>query len=216
MKPTRSTGRGRPWKCFGTGSYVPKTSFLSEDGADPALPLPGKAERLRQRRRARALPLPGRRRRDRCVSCRPSGEAPSGGPALGSVTVPRQIRSARTRAALPRATSPPTAAASSSRPPKRSVPADTNGEGGCPARAPRSSNTPPAPTSMSGRPRSPDHARIRPRLQPPERWLHLPDLDRQEHLPLTLRRRLRSGDDVFFFTRQQPGRPRRRRTARRL
>jgi hypothetical protein len=121
---------GTPQEAFNTSSYFPKTAFLGEDGAVLV---------FRSQEQLTAYDNEGvpefyrwRSGQLTCLSCRPSGEAPGGGPASGTestfpaIRPPNDIQGVASR----------NLSADGRRfffeTPEALSPADTNGEAGCP------------------------------------------------------------------------------------
>ena len=186
---TRSNWAATPREPFGIASYAPKTAFVSADGQTllfrsqeqlTAYDNEGAAELYRFRGgRGGSAASPATRRAKRRAEDR-----------AGPDPLPRPIAPVARWRRSPRATSRPTATGSSSRPPKRWSPETPTAQGGCPLGHRLQSPRLPRRLRVGGG-RAAAACKERPRLLPPQRGLHLPDLDRQERVPLALRRRLR-------------------------
>jgi hypothetical protein len=194
-----------PREVFGTGSYLPKTSFVSDDGKT----LLFRSQEKLADSETEGVPELYRYQADegpeaiKCVSCPPSGEAPSSRPSLGSVAFPglgplssiMAVSSRNMSADGSRVFFETTEALS---------PADTNGADGCPRAGSPGQDYPAcldvyeweAPGSgtckEAGFPFSPLSGGC----------VYLISTGKSE-FPSLFADASASGEDVFFFTRQQ-------------
>ena len=193
---------GTPRELFSTAGYTPKTAFVSKDGETllfrsseklTAYDNEGVSELYRYSAADGTL---------RCVSCPPSGEAAGKGPKLGSVGFPGPL--APPLGSIPstsRATSPPTATASSSRPRKPWCPRTPTEKRAAPVVVP---NVTPAcldvyeweaPNTGTCTTTAPGYSPLN------EGCIYLISTGKST-FPSFFADASESGDDVFFFTRQ--------------
>jgi hypothetical protein len=121
---------GTPLEIFGSGSYAAKTAFLGEEGTVLV---------FRSQEQLTAYDNEGtpefyryRAGQLTCLTCRPSGEAPGGGPASGTNTTFPQIQPGNDVQAVASRNLSADGRHFFFETPEALSPLDTNGEGGCP------------------------------------------------------------------------------------
>jgi hypothetical protein len=194
---------GTPRELFSTAGFVPKTSFLSQDGQTLLFRSQEKLTEYDNEGVPELYRYSAETQTVACVSCPPSGEAVGKGPSLGSVSYPGPIAPALASVAMVQSRN---LSADGNRAffetAEALVPEDTNGEVSCPALGAKL--TPAcldtyeweAPGTGTCKEAGPGYSVLN------EGCIYLISTGTSE-FPSYFADASQSGDDVFFFTRQQ-------------